>query len=39
MSFKRYGARQIGELDRQHVRPSEKHLYALAEKDPGSSRQ
>ena len=34
MSFKRYGARQIGEWIDNNVRQA-KHLYALAEKDPG----
>jgi aromatic-L-amino-acid decarboxylase len=33
MSFKRYGARQIGEWIDNNVRQA-KHLYALAEKDP-----
>jgi aromatic-L-amino-acid/L-tryptophan decarboxylase len=33
MSFKRYGARQIGEWVDNNVRQA-KHLYALAEKDP-----
>ncbi len=33
MSFKRYGARQIGEWIDNNVRQA-KHLYSLAEKDP-----